>query len=260
MHRLRIIPLLIAFFVVGTQAVCAQDPECTLTNADIAEMAEAKLSESTILLAIDLCEPNFDTSESAIGELKAAGITPKIIDAMLHPERVTLASGDYSPPNAVNEVVLIDDESRVLLNRAKTTTRLLSQGLLVRLSVKDFVIFEGDQASLRLTNPKPVFEISLRADVPNPGNPKLVRLDQKRGKRQINTGLFTIGTSRDGFRESETVPTIIEKTRIYSVPNGTRYILYRITPRDPLPPGEYAFFPRHHLGECFDFGVDKRAD
>jgi len=65
-----------------TMAAFAQGGK-PLTNADIIEMAKAGFSEETIIKAIEANDPNYDTSVSALLELKKAGISEKVVNAML---------------------------------------------------------------------------------------------------------------------------------------------------------------------------------
>jgi len=54
-----------------------------LTNADVIKMVKAELPESTIILAIQSSPNEFDTKPDTLIELKSAGVSSKIIEAML---------------------------------------------------------------------------------------------------------------------------------------------------------------------------------
>ncbi len=63
--------------------VIAQSEKKPMTNADVISMLEAGLSESTIVLAIQQSQPNFDTSSQSLIQLKNKGASPKILDFIL---------------------------------------------------------------------------------------------------------------------------------------------------------------------------------
>lgn len=54
-----------------------------MTNADVVEMVTAGLPESTIVLAIQQSQTNFDTSPKALILLKKQSVSQKILEAML---------------------------------------------------------------------------------------------------------------------------------------------------------------------------------
>ena len=66
--------------------VAAQQKNPALTNDDILKMVKGGLQETTVLNAITANETDFDVSAKALLDLKQAGISDKIIDAMLSAE------------------------------------------------------------------------------------------------------------------------------------------------------------------------------
>ena len=75
-------------FAAGQQLPATQPstpPQGTraLTNADVISMVKARLAESTVVLAVEKGSANFDTSPSALIELKNQGVTAAVIEAML---------------------------------------------------------------------------------------------------------------------------------------------------------------------------------
>ena len=54
-----------------------------LSNDDVVQMVKGGFDESTTVAAIDAAETNFDTSVQALMALKAAGVSEKVISAML---------------------------------------------------------------------------------------------------------------------------------------------------------------------------------
>jgi hypothetical protein len=61
----------------------AQGTRSVMTNSDVAQMAKAGISESTILLAIQKSSTDFDTSAQSLVDLKKQGVSDKLLDAML---------------------------------------------------------------------------------------------------------------------------------------------------------------------------------
>jgi hypothetical protein len=78
----RAIPLAAAFMVT-TSVGFAQQAIKPLTNDDVVLMVKNELPEEVILNAIQANETTFDTSASSLIGLKNAGVSPKLIDAML---------------------------------------------------------------------------------------------------------------------------------------------------------------------------------
>jgi len=81
--RLVRVLLALLLFVTG---VAAQQKNPALTNDDILKMVKGGLQETTVLNAITANETDFDVSAKALLDLKQAGISDKIIDAMLGAE------------------------------------------------------------------------------------------------------------------------------------------------------------------------------
>lgn len=83
MCKRQIFIVLIGLFVSMFSITFGQKAEKPLTNADVVTMVKADLPESTIILAIQQGTPNFDTSPTALVELKNQGASSKILDAIL---------------------------------------------------------------------------------------------------------------------------------------------------------------------------------
>ncbi len=61
----------------------AQEAQRAVTNADIVNMAKSGVGEQTIVLMIQKGTPKFDTSPEAVIELKKAGVSDGVLNAML---------------------------------------------------------------------------------------------------------------------------------------------------------------------------------
>jgi len=77
-----------------------QDEEKALTNANIIQMVKAGFGESVILNAIQTNETQFDVSMSALFELKSAGVSQKIIEAM----QSTVGKRQNQIPNSTSPI------------------------------------------------------------------------------------------------------------------------------------------------------------
>lgn len=86
MRNIQIILTCAACLFFVSLAVTAQKAKNTMTNADVVEMVKAGLPESTIVLAIQQSDPNFDTSVKGLIELSKQGVSQKIMDAILQPQ------------------------------------------------------------------------------------------------------------------------------------------------------------------------------
>ncbi len=89
MRKIKIALIFAVCLLFVTSAVTAQKAKNIITNADVVEMVKASLPESTIILAIQQSEPNFDTSPKALIELSKQGVPQKIMDAMLQKPQAT---------------------------------------------------------------------------------------------------------------------------------------------------------------------------
>lgn len=70
-----------------------------VTNAEILEMLKAGFAEETILKSIQLSETRFDTSVAALVELKNAGASEKVVQAMLAPKAAKAEEKPAAPKN-----------------------------------------------------------------------------------------------------------------------------------------------------------------
>lgn len=71
-----------------------------LTNDDIVQMVKANFSEETIVKAVEANGGNFDTSVPGLLALKQAGVSEKVINAVLVVSKAKSGSGVAPPANA----------------------------------------------------------------------------------------------------------------------------------------------------------------
>jgi len=75
-RRLRTLAIVL---FVGLSGVAAAGP----TNQDVVEMTKAGIAEETILRAIETADRKFDTTAKALIDLKKAGVSERVIQAIL---------------------------------------------------------------------------------------------------------------------------------------------------------------------------------
>lgn len=75
--------LLLVLCVVAPGSAIAQEAKRAVTNADIVNMAKSGVGEQTIILMIQKGTPKLDTSPDAVIELKKAGVSDAVLNAML---------------------------------------------------------------------------------------------------------------------------------------------------------------------------------
>src|SRR5712692_393664 len=76
---------LLGVVVLSVSALTAQQKN-PLTNADVIKMVKAGLAETTIVAAISANDTQFDLSSAGLQGLNQAGVTSKVIRAMLAAE------------------------------------------------------------------------------------------------------------------------------------------------------------------------------
>ncbi len=87
--------ILACVLLLSIPAVAYQDKK-PLINEDVIKMTKAGLPESTIVLTIQKSSNKFDTSPDALIALKEAGVTQKVLDAILQMSSTTV------PPPGLN--------------------------------------------------------------------------------------------------------------------------------------------------------------
>jgi hypothetical protein len=131
-------------------------------------------------------------------------------------------------------------------------------------------VVRGDRAALRTDSTRPVFYfhfgtkasphtspwVGWFAEASSPRQFTLVKLEAKRKSRELIVAEWGITGYAAGTREKDLVPFDFEK-----IGPG----IYKVSPRENLPPGEYCFFHTGtdvaygaQGGQLFDFGVDPR--
>jgi hypothetical protein len=249
--------------VSSTASVSGQE---VMTNETVIQMVKAGLSESIILAKMRSSQTKFDTRTESLIALKQAGTPEKVMQAIISggaPPASTAAAASApaaSGPSAAvapapqgshrgplyhvsgsKQVELIGISGDIETSRAPFSGR------------KTELVLSGNKAKYRTSDRQPVFLSSSEpADVP------LVKLDPGKNDRNLRVsssfraGPYSGSSSQRGIRTEDRVDVEAERDN-----SG----LFRIRPRAPLAPGEYAFvitrsYGTIPVGMVYDFGVD----
>jgi len=247
----------------------AQPEKKTLTNADVVSMVKAGLAESTVVLAIEQNPSKFDTSPSALIELKNQGVPSAIIEAMMRAGDSAPASSESLPaagaPGGNDQT-----EGTELLGEGayyKTTkgwVRLeqvtmagggathIGKMFVPGLTPQMVWTFRGAEAPIQISEPKPTFYIKQSPYMVNvqgrsPRDVVVVRFDKKKDHRELQTtsggSMFTF---KMGFSKERTPDITV--TRLSDT-------AFKVTPNSDLQPGEYLLTFGFFGAGGYDFGI-----
>jgi hypothetical protein len=239
----------------------AQQQKDTLTNDDLIRMTRAAVEEGTILKLIESTPPAFDTSAAAVIALKNAGVSDRVIHAAVAASQGTLigqSGGLYPRPEEIGVYVnlrerLVPLKVEIITWREGGVAKKAATSVLSPFQTRGHVnasVFKP-MSPLRLDG-RPEFIVHC-ADGTVAEEYQLLRLWEKKDRRE-----FRIATGGIFHASSGAAMNAFEVT-IERV--GVR--LYRITPKLPLPPGEYGFLPPGAFlsasaassGKLYTFGV-----
>ena len=231
-----------------------------LTNDAVVAMKKAGLADPVILAKIRASQAKFDTGTAALIRLKEAGLSDQIIEAMVSHAGPGSPPATGTAPAATKGGSGLPSTSRETIFHAMGDkyVELMPAVSAVETNVAMFtskseLVLKGRKAEYRIADRQPVFfSVFTPAEVPlvklKPGDSH----DDRNLK--ISKGSFQPfgGTHKFGVRSEDKIDVATEKDA-----RG----FYRITPREPLPPGEYGFIVTHGFatggsGKIYDFGVD----
>jgi hypothetical protein len=224
-------------------ALVLRAQEGDITNARIVEMTKIGLDDDIIIAKIKGGKCSFQLADSDLMDLKKAGVSSKVVAAMLDASQLT-----------VTRVTIDQKEVEVhTLGEAKSGGRLgaaLTHGLS---SAKEKAYLEGPHSKI-IVSPTPAIFLELPKD-DTIDNYILVKMDPKSDRREIevaSTGLL-VG-QKSGIRAEA-----IQKTASKSL-GGNKYSL---TPTDTLKNGEYMIYVngstdkiKGTYGRGYDFTVE----
>jgi len=230
-----------------------------LTNESLVSLKKAGLSDAIIISKIRSSQTKFDVSTKGIIGLKNAGLSDQVIEAAVNAGSATTAPAAAAPaapaaaatPAAAREsiVQLIGGKSVELV--PANASLEFSSGFF---DSKSELVLRGRKAQYRIADKKPVFYSTWSAnDAP------LVRLkpgsDHDDRNLKISSGSFAPfgGSVKYGVRSED-------KVDLEAAEKDARG-LYKLTPKEPLKPGEYGFVLNYGMaagasGRVYDFGVD----
>ena len=261
---------------LSTTVVAADDK---LTNTSVIEMHKLGLGDSVVVEKIKNSACTFDVSLDALKQLKDAGISDPVIQAMISAgapkpaatEKTVAPMGDPNDPKAAHESgIWLYEESDGKPKMTKLTPSTFQdvRNFTGFADVKTRGILAGMTATLQLTDSKPVFCFyfdktqsegldSTTVGISNPDDFALVEMQVRKSKaeRRLEVGKAGMGGGHMGLNKRDVRDVATDK-----LAEG----IYKVTPLTPLKPGEYAFVYRRagNLmgGKVYDFGVDVTAD
>ena len=244
----------VSLTLLDATSPAAQD---VLTNDAVVAMKKAGLSDSVIIAKIRASRTKFDVNTQALISLKGAGLSDQIIEAMVtHPGPAGSVGSVPAAPPAAGAAGLPDGRKSIVHVSGDRHVELLSasssrESNRSYRSSKSELVLKGKKAQYRTPERQPVF---LTAWAPN--EVSLVRLTP--GSDHDDRNLQIASGSSNRFSRTRTSGIRSEDQVDVEAQRDARG-LYRLTPRQPLPPGEYAFVLTYGggaVGQVYDFGVD----
>ena len=230
-----------------------------LTNDAVVQMIKAGLPESVVVAKIRSTPTKFDLRTESLVKLKNNGVSDKVLEAMMTPGAPATGTQTAAPtPPAATPAsgALRDRDAIYQLVQGKYVEMFPSSANLETnmafFTSKSEIVLEGRKARYRTADKQPVFLSTY-----GPTDAPLVKLkpgdDNDDRNLKISSGAFMPfgGTQKMGVRNEDKIATTVQRDE-----RG----LYRVTPAEPLPPGEYGFILASGfgagVGRIFDFGVD----
>ncbi|MCR2834842.1 hypothetical protein [Parerythrobacter lacustris] len=234
----------------------------TLSNDDVVMLLEAGLGEEAVIAKIETADGNYITDTSALLDLRSRGVPSSVIAAMLKRSVVEPELSDSSPDPLVPHfpgVYLMDDWSPVarmwrIDPTASTQTKTggilgyAITGGIASASVK--AVIPGEAAQISTPNGNPTFYIYLDApgdassgtfstgfgaSIQSPNEFSLVRLAEKKGRREARIGSMNIAGAKAGVMDKDQIPFTYEQLK----PG-----VFKVTIGAAMEEGQYGFiFP-----------------
>jgi hypothetical protein len=257
MKRMPVVLVLVtAIALLGPGAISVAQE--VLTNDSVIQMVKAGLPEAVVIAKIKSTATKFDLKTDSLVSLKKAGVSDKVLEAMVAAgsgSSATAATPAAPAPAVAAGALKTQDVIYQLVGDKYVEMFATSANLETNMAFfqsKSEVVLEGRKARYRTGEKQPVF-LSTYSSTDAP----LVKLkpgDSHNDRNlKIGSGAFMPfgGTQKMGVRNEDKIPTNIERD-----PRG----FYRVTPASPLPPGEYGFILATGFGagsgKIYDFGVD----
>jgi len=271
-----------AFLLLCCLAAAAQQ---TMTNDDVIKMAKAGLSDTLIIAKINASPGSYDTSVNGMSTLKASGVSDAVVVAVIDRAQAQAARPAYASaapdsddPMAPHDAgvylmtAAADGKPKmVFIDEAGESSERVSDAAGAAFSfgiakVKMKADIPGPRAAVRTAQPRPVFYFyfpSLSSlggfggtdMITSPNQFALLALESRKDQRETTIGTANLASASVGADEKMSIGFDSERIR-----SGT----YKITPKQDLKPGEYAFIAttrgvQRETGVrvvIYDFGVD----
>jgi len=253
----------------------------TLTNSTVIELVRAGLGSESIIAKINASNGTYDTSTDALIRMKQAGVQDGVIAAMLQRSTtpvLTNAVADNSSANPLTPhapgIYVLDNRASpkmiridaTLANQTKSSNMLgyaLTSGIL---KMKMKAVIPNPQARVLTADVRPIFYFyftqtgplanmsqfgsAFSAMASSPNEFSLVRLDQKKDRRETSVGSFGMFS---GAKSG-----ISDKARVSFTYDDVAPGVFKVTPSANLLPGQYGFLHSVTPGSgarIFDFAV-----
>lgn len=251
--------------------IFAQDEK--LTNQSILDMMELGFSEEIIITKIKTSEVEFDTSIDALKTLKAKGVSDEVIKSIMNGNKKQEETNSNVSENRTGIYLNNDGEYIKILPTvfSGTKTNTLGSAFSYGIASAKIKSVMNNAESTNVVNkdiPEFWFYFAQKnndsfnvgasnwwfASASSPNEFALVKLNQKKNKRELVTGKVNVyAGSSLGVDEKYTIPFEIEIINDYT---------YKVVPKEPLEMGEYCFFYQGTIPQggftnqsVFDFSI-----
>jgi hypothetical protein len=230
----------------------------SMTNADVIKMTKAGIDESVIINSVQNAQSGFDTSANGLIGLSQAGVSKPVINAV-----VLRASGASTPaaPAAGASADAADSTEIIMVDKGASTSMTYVQAE-VRAGaramgwggVAQYRVLRGATAALR-ASPAAYFIMAIPTNAAPDSYMTIASFEpRKNGSREVLTGGGSGFTGVvTGIPKGRIVAITFEKLADQSKAPA-KHTLYKITPAQPLRPGEFAILVG---SRNYDFGVNK---
>lgn len=241
----------------------------TLTNDSIIALSKAGLGSEAIIAKIKASANRFDLSTESLVSLKRENVPDPVIAAMLNGTANTGVSGgaasdsDSPDPRAqhASGIYILEDASApakmqrmdaTTSNQTKTTGILASAFSYGLAKINIVTVLPNVTARIKATSSRPIFYfyfsspnsilsgsgfgglggMQLPGTATSPNEFSLVRFDTHKGDREVVLGQMNIVGIKGG---------VMDKARVSFSYSDVSPGVFKVTPDNDLPPGEYGF-------------------
>lgn len=250
----------VAAFLLAASGAMAQE---TLTNDSVLKLLEAGLPAEAIVAKIKSSPGKFDLSTDQLIALKNKGVPGSVLAAMLEPKAAVAAelSSDSPDPNVPHYpgVYMFGAQDQRMYRMIATASNQAKTGGILGYALTGGIASASIKATIPGQNAKvksgirqPTFYMFFDESVPramavgsasvwtgsngsvtsSPAELSLVRFAEKKGAREARVGSLNIAGSKQG---------VMDKDRISFETEQVKPGVFKVTPSQPLLPGEYGF-------------------